>query len=95
MFFSKSISRENEQFKEKLEELISDPAVKSNSALSELLSGAVKKCEKNESIRSIASSLDLQIRSHFAENELPKSVKALQLDLAKYTAFGANGIVLK
>ncbi len=40
------MSKENEQFKEKLEELISDPAVKSNSALSELLSGAVKKCEK-------------------------------------------------
>lgn len=39
MFFNKSMSKENEQFKEKLEELISDPAVKSNSALSELLSG--------------------------------------------------------
>ncbi|MCD5447813.1 hypothetical protein LOB72_03425 [Lactobacillus delbrueckii subsp. lactis] len=35
------------------------------------------------------------MRSNFAENKLPKAVISLQLDLARYSAVGASGVVLK
>ncbi|APG72767.1 bacteriocin immunity protein [Lactobacillus delbrueckii subsp. jakobsenii ZN7a-9 = DSM 26046] len=95
MFFNKKENEAEEAFKKQLETVANDPAVKANAALSKLLEAAVKKTEKSESIRSIASNLDTQLRSNFAENELPKAVISLQLDLARYSAVGANGVVLK
>lgn len=95
MFFNKKENEAEEAFKKQLETVANDPAVKANAALSKLLEAAVKKTEKSESIRSIASNLDTQLRSNFAENELPKAVTSLQLDLARYSAVGANGVVLK
>lgn len=78
-----------------METVANDPAVKANAALSKLIEAAVKRAEKSESIRSIASNLDTQLLSNFAENKLPKAVISLQLDLARYSAVGANGVVLK
>lgn len=95
MFFNKYENEAEEAFKKQLETVANDPAVKTNSALSKLLEAAIKKTEKSESIRSIAFNLDTQLRSNFAENELPKAVTSLQLDLARYSAVGANGVVLK
>ncbi|MGZ1333700.1 bacteriocin immunity protein, partial [Lactobacillus delbrueckii subsp. bulgaricus] len=51
-----------------METVANDPAVKANAALSKLIEAAVKKAEKSESIRSIASNLDTQLLSNFAEN---------------------------
>ena len=93
--FNKKENEAEEAFKKQLETVANDPAVKANAALSNLIEAAVKKVEKSESIRSIASNLDTQLRSNFAENELPKAVISLQLDLARYSAVGANGVVLK
>lgn len=94
-WLTKKENEAEEAFKKQLETVANDPAVKANAALSKLLEAAVKKAEKSESIRSIASNLDTQLRSNFAENELPKAVTSLQLDLARYSAVGANGVVLK
>ena len=95
MLFNKKENEAEEAFKKQLETVANDPAVNANAALSKLIEAAVKKAEKSESIRSIASNLDNQLRSNFAENELPKAVISLQLDLARYSAVGANGVVLK
>ena len=92
MFFNKKENEAEEAFKKQLETVANDPVVKANTALSKLFEAAIKKTEKSESI---ASNLDTQLRSNFAENELPKAVVSLQLDLARYSAVGANGVVLK
>lgn len=61
MFFNKKENEAEEVFKKQLETVANDPAVKANAALSKLLEAAVKKAEKSESIRSIASNLDTQL----------------------------------
>lgn len=94
-WLTKKENEAEEAFKKQLETVANDPAVKANASLSKLIEAAVKKAEKSESIRSIASNLDTQLRSNFAENELPKAVISLQLDLARYSAVGASGVVLK
>ena len=95
MFFNKKKTKQKKRSRSNWKLSQMTPAVKANAALSNLIEAAVKKVEKSESIRSIASNLDTQLRSNFAENELPKAVISLQLDLARYSAVGANGVVLK
>ena len=70
MFFNKKENEAEEAFKKQLETVANDPAVKANAALSKLIEAAIKKAEKSESIRSIASNLDTQLRSNFADNGL-------------------------
>ncbi|KRL89324.1 hypothetical protein FC46_GL000881 [Lactobacillus kalixensis DSM 16043] len=73
---------------------MTDPEVASNEKLLNLFKNAAVKAEKNESVSSVASNLALQLQSNFGENELPKSVIDFQLTIQKYSAIGANGIIL-
>ncbi|WP_251717812.1 bacteriocin immunity protein [Lactobacillus agrestimuris] len=89
----KKANKEELTFKNALTEIINDPAVQKNAELVKVLQSAVEKANKNQSIQSIASNLSVQLKSNFAEKELPASVIDLQLKLERYTAIGANGIV--
>lgn len=89
----KKANKEELTFKNALTEIINDPAVQKNTELVKVLQGAVEKANKNQSIQSIASNLSVQLKSNFAEKELPASVIELQLKLERYASIGANGIV--
>lgn len=93
MFFRKN-QNATQQFKESLNNVMTDPEVASNEKLLNLFKNAAVKAEKNESVSSVASNLALQLQSNFGENELPKSVIDFQLTIQKYIAIGANGIIL-
>ena len=92
MFFKKNL-KEEAAFKSRLNTVISDPQVKKNAELVELLQAAIAKADKHESIQSIASNLSLKLKENFSKNELPKAIVELQLKLERYAAVGANGIV--
>ncbi len=87
------MSKNNELFKNALVKVLSNTEVQKNTELSRLLKEAIAKTEKNQSVQSIASDLAVQIKSHFSEAELPKSVIDLQLSLQKFTAVGGSGMV--
>ena len=82
MFFRKN-QNATQQFKESLNNVMTDPEVASNEKLLNLFKNAAVKAEKNESVSSVASNLALQLQSNFGENELPKSVIDFQLTIQK------------
>ena len=84
---------EIEAFKNRLKKIVSEPTVSEDMQLVELLKSAIKRLGKKESVQVVASNLSRQIKSNFAEKDLPKAVIDLQLKLEKYVAIGANGLV--
>lgn len=82
------------KFETELKEVMADSEVKANPVLMQLLNEAKSKIDKNNSVQSIASNLAYKLKENFSEAELPKTVVEFQLKMEKYTAFGANGIVL-
>ena len=82
------------KFEIELKEVMANSEVKANPVLMHLLSEAKSKIDKNNSVQSVASNLTYKLKENFSEAELPKIVVEFQLKIEKYTAFGANGIVL-
>lgn len=87
------MNKNNEAFKNILTKVVTDQEMRQNPKLLRLLREAISKTERNQSVRSIAASLSLEIKKHFNEAELPKAIIDLQLDIQKFAAVGGTGII--
>lgn len=91
MFQSKK--RDQKELENSLKELLAKEEIKNDAKLSGTLAYALSKLQKGDSAQSVASNLNMAIKEHWSEKELPKEVIDLQLELGKWSSFGANGVV--
>lgn len=91
----KKQAKQSEKLQNKINQLLNEKEIQNNKKLVELLTKAETRLNKGESIRSVASNLAFQLKENFNEQEMPKDMIDLQLELERWASFGANnGFVL-